>query len=215
MERGSKSSTCEEKRQRLEEIARRIRVCGKCRLHESRINAVPGEGDPCANIVFVGEAPGRNEDLQGRPFVGAAGKLLTKLLESNGIRREKVFITNIVKCRPPQNRDPRDDEVRTCFGYLVEQLNVIRPKMIVMLGRHSARHILGYFGIRAGPIMAIRGSVFRASSGWGDVILFPTLHPAAALYNPGLRDLLEKDFREISRLAKIKGARMGLDRFFT
>ena len=215
MEHGLKSLTCEEKKQKMEEIAERIRICKKCRLYEFRTNPVPGEGDPCTDIVFVGEAPGRNEDLQGRPFVGAAGKLLTKLLESNGMFREKVFITNIVKCRPPQNRDPRDDEVRACFGYLVEQLNVIRPKIIVMLGRHSARHLLRYFGIRVDSIMSIRGRVFRADSRWGEVILFPTLHPAAALYNPKLRDLLEKDFKEISRLAKLGDTKIGLDRFFT
>lgn len=188
---------------RLEEIARRIAVCRRCRLHETRTNPVPGEGNPCAKVVFVGEAPGRNEDLQGRPFVGAAGKLLTRLLEENGMDRESVFITNIVKCRPPGNRDPRDDEVEACIVYLDEQLAAIRPRLVVMLGRHSARHLLKrYLGLSVGSIMAIRGRAYRGEAPWGEAVFFPTLHPAAALYNPKLRSLLEKDFREIARLAK-------------
>jgi len=196
------SYTCEAAA-RLGEIAARIAECRRCRLHESRTRPVPGEGDPCSRVVFVGEAPGRREDLQGRPFVGAAGRLLNRLLEENGMSREEVYITNIVKCRPPGNRDPRDDEVEACIIYLDEQLAAIKPRLVVMLGRHSARHLLRrYLGVRADGIMAIRGRVYRGRAPWGETIFFPTLHPAAALYNPKLRALLERDFREIARLAR-------------
>lgn len=213
MKPGSSSSSCEEKRRTLEDIANIIRNCKKCRLHEHRTNPVPGEGDPCAKLVFIGEAPGRNEDLQGRPFVGSAGKLLTKLLNDNGFSREEVFITNIVKCRPPNNRDPKEDEVLACFGYLVRQLEVIQPEIIVLLGRHSTKHVLRYFGIRAESIMSIRGRIYRARARWGEVIIVPTLHPAAALYNPKLKSLLERDFKEIAHLARKPGGFGGLDRF--
>ncbi len=204
------TSRCEAE-ERLREIAERIAVCTRCRLHESRTNPVPGEGNPCTGVVFVGEAPGRNEDIQGRPFVGAAGKLLNTLLEERGLRREDVYITNIVKCRPPGNRDPKDDEVAACIPYLDEQLMAIRPRLVVMLGRHSTRHLLRrYLGVKAEGIMSVRGRVYRGRAPWGEAVFFPTLHPAAALYNPRLRAVLERDFDEIARLYReARGERRG------
>lgn len=216
MSRNSSSSDrCSENKRNLEEIAGRISACTRCELYRSRKNAVPGEGDPCAKVVFVGEAPGYNEDLQGRPFVGAAGSLLTQLIESVGLRRSEVFITNVVKCRPPQNRDPREEEISACFPYLVEQLSVIKPSLLVALGRHSAKALHSYFGIQVNSIMSVRGRVLRVKAKWGDVVLLPTLHPAAALYNPRLRSLLEEDFALLRDLIAERGrARSGtLDDF--
>ncbi len=207
----SSTSRCDAER-RLDEIAQRIATCRKCPLWESRTNTVPGEGDPCRGVVFIGEAPGRNEDLKGRPFVGVAGRLLTEMLEKRGLSRAEVFITNIVKCRPPGNRDPRPNEIAACMPYLDEQLSAIKPRLVVMLGRHSARHVLErYLNKKPGPIMSIRGRVYRGKAPWGEAVFFPTLHPAAALYNPKLRDLLEKDFDEIARLIRevSGGARRG------
>ncbi len=199
----------------LEEIAEEIRACRRCPLHASRKNAVPGEGNPDARVVFVGEAPGRNEDLQGRPFVGAAGKLLTELLASIGLRREDVFITNVVKCRPPNNRDPRPEEIEACLPFLERQLRVIDPDIIVALGRHSALTLLRLAGREEGSIMRIRGRVFEVELFGRKRLLMPTLHPAAALYNPRLRPLLEEDFRRLKELLGEDGeGRGGLEAWF-
>lgn len=196
---------CRKNEKVLDEIARRINSCTRCDLYRNRKNAVPGEGSPCAKVMFVGEAPGFNEDLQGRPFVGAAGSLLTQLIESIGLSRSEVFITNIVKCRPPHNRDPEDREISSCFPYLLEQLQVIKPSFIVTLGRHSTRTIHAFFGMQVESIMAIRGRVSKVKAEWGEVVLLPTLHPAAALYNPRLRSLLEEDFGELKDLLEVRG----------
>ena len=126
-----------ERRAALEAIATEVRDCTRCRLHETRTKAVPGEGDPSTEVVFIGEGPGQNEDLEGRPFVGRAGGLLVNLLVHIGWTRDDVFITNIVKCRPPGNRDPEPDEVAACAPYLHRQLEVLDPAVIVTLGRHS------------------------------------------------------------------------------
>ncbi len=184
----------------LEEIARRIRECMRCSLHLTRINAVPGEGNPKARIVFVGEAPGRNEDLQGRPFVGAAGKLLTELLGEIGLTRKDIFITNVVKCRPPNNRDPKPEEISACLPFLKKQLEIIDPDIIVALGRHSALTLLRLAGKEERSIMKVRGKVFEVELFGRRRKLIPTLHPAAVLYNPRLRPLLESDFKMLEEI---------------
>ncbi len=189
----------------LNEIEEEIRRCKRCPLHLNRTNAVPGEGNPKARIVFIGEAPGRNEDLQGRPFVGAAGKLLTELLERIGLTREDVFITNVVKCRPPNNRDPKPEEISACLPFLERQLRIIDPDIIVALGRHSALTLLKLAGREERSIMRIRGKIFSLELFGRERKIMPTLHPAAALYNPKLRPLLEKDFDELRRILNIGG----------
>ncbi|MEZ0345996.1 MAG: type-4 uracil-DNA glycosylase [Infirmifilum sp.] len=201
----SSSSECDEIRKKLAAIAEEINRCTRCPLHQTRTKTVPGEGDPCQHVVLIGEAPGQNEDLQGRPFVGAAGQLLTQLLTTNGIQRESVFITNVVKCRPPENRDPLEDEIQACLPFLQQQLEIIKPRVIVTLGRHSTRTILGLYGYKTEAIMSVRGKTFRFNASWGEVKIFPTLHPAAALYNPRIRSVLEADFREITRIIKGEG----------
>lgn len=207
MQSSSSSDLCEESRRSLDEIAKRISGCTRCVLHKGRKNAVPGEGNPCARVVFVGEAPGFNEDVQGRPFVGAAGALLNQLFELVGLSRSTVFITNVVKCRPPQNRDPKDEEISACFPYLVEQLRIIKPSFLVTLGRHSTKAVHALFGIRVDSIMSTRGRITRVRAEWGELVLLPTLHPAAALYNPRLRGLLEEDFMELKHLLETEGSR--------
>lgn len=149
--------------------------------------------------MFIGEAPGKQEDLTGRPFVGRAGRLLDDLLAGIGLSRESVFIANIVKHRPPGNRDPRPEEIRACSPYLEEQIRTVGPKVIVTLGRHSSRYILSFLPVEFDRITEIRGRVYRGVLFGRPVSLIPTLHPAAALYNPGYREALEEDFRVIER----------------
>jgi len=190
-----------DKHKRLDEVARRISECKKCGLWRSRRNPVPGEGDPDAQIMFIGEAPGYQEDVQGRPFVGAAGKLLnTFIRDFLGLDREDVFITNIIKCRPPKNRDPRPEEVRACSPFLDEQISIIRPRIIVCLGRHSARYILSNAGVGFRSILSVRGRIYNCTIQGVDVKVIATIHPAAALYRPPWRRFLEEDFGKIKML---------------
>lgn len=182
---------------RLEEIHQMIINCTKCPLYKTRRNAVPGEGSCDAKLMFVGEAPGSREDELGRPFVGQAGKLLDTLLEMISIKRSEVFITNVVKCRPPGNRDPIEEEIATCSPYLIEQIKIIQPKIIVALGRHAARFLFTKAGLRWGNMKAMHGKVYDGVIEGVKVKLMATYHPAAALYSPKLRPLLERDFQEV------------------
>jgi DNA polymerase len=172
-----------ERQAALEVIAGEVRTCTRCRLHETRTQAVPGEGDPSTEVVLVGEGPGFNEDRQGRPFVGRAGDLLVRLLASIGWRREDVFITNVVKCRPPDNRDPEPDEIAACEPYLRRQLEVLDPAVIVTLGRHS----MGRF-MPGARISQAHGTMRPADPATGapDALVFAMYHPAAALRTPAI-----------------------------
>lgn len=186
----------------LDKIKEEVIACKKCRLWQNRTHAVPGEGNPDAEIMFIGEAPGENEDLEGRPFVGAAGKLLTQLIkEILGLDREDVFITNIVKCRPPNNRDPADDEILACSPYLDRQIDIIKPKVIVTLGRHSTKYIFNKIGENFSSISKVRGKSYIWKYKDKEIMVFPTYHPAAALYNPNLRKTLEEDFKKIKEMS--------------
>ena len=172
-----------ERRAALEAIAAEVRDCTQCRLHSGRTRAVPGEGDPSTEVVFVGEGPGFNEDKQGRPFVGRAGDMLVKLLGSVGWRREDVFITNVVKCRPPDNRDPEPDEIAACSPYLTRQLEVLDPAVVVTLGRFSmARFMPG------AKISQAHGTVrpVDPATGARDALVLAMYHPAAALRTPAI-----------------------------
>lgn len=183
----------------IERLAAVIGECRKCPLWENTHCAVPGEGDAGADLMLIGEAPGKQEDLTGRPFVGRAGKFLEGLLAGIGLSRGEVFIANIVKHRPPGNRDPRDEEIRACTPYLEEQIRIVEPKVIVMLGRHSSRYILSFLSVEFDRITEIRGTVYSGSLFGHPVRLIPTLHPAAALYNPAYREALEEDFGVVGR----------------
>jgi len=171
------------RRMALDAVAAEIRVCTNCRLHETRTRAVPGEGDPDTEVVLVGEGPGFNEDRDGRPFIGRAGDLLVKLLGSIGWRREDVFITNIVKCRPPDNRDPLPDEVAACAPYLRRQLEVLDPAVIVTLGRHSMARFMP--GAR---VSQVHGTVrpVDPETGAANALVFAMYHPAAGLRTPAI-----------------------------
>ena len=175
----------------LDEVARTVRSCTDCPLHTGRTNAVPGEGNPQADVMFIGEGPGFHEDRQGRPFVGPAGQLLEGLLASIGTNRSEVFIANMVKCRPPDNRDPAPSEISACSKYLDRQIELLNPKLIVTLGRFS----LGRF-FPGESITRARGKVREK----GGRLVFPVLHPAAALRRTELRSVLVEDFRSIANL---------------
>ena len=163
-------------------------VCTACRLSETRNNVVFGVGDPDARLMLVGEAPGKNEDLQGEPFVGAAGKLLDELLAEIGLQRSEVYIANVLKCRPPGNRDPRDDEIDSCKGYLREQIRMIHPDVVVTLGNFATKLLLR----TETGISRMRG---RRFSWWLGATLIPTFHPAAALRGrPQVREDMQHDF---------------------
>ena len=174
----------------LASVARDASTCTACGLSATRTQTVPGEGSPAAALVFVGEAPGAREDLAGRPFVGAAGRLLDDLLASIGLRREEVFILNTVKCRPPENRNPQRSEIAACAPLLARQLAALQPRVIATLGRHA----LAVFAPSA-KIAEVHGRPYAqtASAQHGGAVLFPLYHPAAALHNGSLRPTLERD----------------------
>ncbi len=172
----------------LPQIAYAVHNCTRCALHQGRTRAVPGEGPANAAVMFIGEGPGFNEDKQGRPFVGAAGKFLEELLHGIGFKREDVFIANVVKCRPPNNRDPEPDELAACKDYLDRQVELIDPKVIVTLGRFS---MYRYFP--GASITKIHGQAQRV----GNRLVVPMFHPAAALHQPKWRPLLIEDFQKL------------------
>jgi uracil-DNA glycosylase family 4 len=175
----------------LTDLYAEIRTCPRCILSQGRTHSVPGEGPEKADIMFIGEGPGFHEDREGRPFVGAAGKYLDELLEKNGLKREGVYITNVVKCRPPGNRDPQPEEIEACRPYLDKQIELIHPRLIITLGRFSMQR---YFP--GASITRIHGQPKRV----GNVIYYPVFHPAAALHQPRWRDLVEEDFGKIPEL---------------
>jgi uracil-DNA glycosylase family 4 len=183
-----------DRKQALEEIAAEVRVCTRCRLHQGRTRAVPGEGHPETEVVFVGEGPGYNEDQQGRPFVGAAGGLLAELVRSVGWERDEVFITNVVKCRPPGNRDPEPDEIAACRPYLERQLRVLDPALVVTLGRFSMNTFMP--GAR---ISSAHGTVrpVDPATGAGDALAYAMYHPAAAFRQNALKETLRADMAGI------------------
>ncbi|HET7472169.1 MAG TPA: uracil-DNA glycosylase [Candidatus Limnocylindrales bacterium] len=189
--------TSAERRAALEAVAAEVRVCSRCRLARTRTNAVPGEGSPDTEVVFVGEGPGFNEDRLGRPFVGRAGDLLVKFLGSIEWRRDDVFITNVVKCRPPDNRDPEPDEIAACAPYLQRQLEILDPAVIVTLGRHS----MGRF-MPGARISQAHGRIAPAdpATGAADATVFAMYHPAAALRTTAIE---EQSYRDIEKVPAV------------
>ena len=177
----------------LDEIRLQVTSCTKCDLCKTRTNAVPGKGGAKSKIVFIGEAPGRTEDLRGEPFVGAAGKKLTAMLEKHGIARDAVYITNVVKCRPPNNRVPTEEERRSCIGYLESEIEAITPQIICVLGNTASNSVLGQ-----GEITKNHGQLIERNGRR----YFLTFHPAAIIYNQELGSIMDSD---IERLAKLCG----------
>lgn len=180
-------------------VAAEVRRCTRCALSGTRTNAVPGEGSPTPTVMFIGEGPGFNEDQQGRPFVGRAGQLLEELLGSVPMRREDVFITNVVKCRPPENREPAPEEVAACAPFLDAQIALLNPRVIATLGRHSLVRF-----VPEGRISTDHGRILR----WRNRVLLPLYHPAAALRSTTIRATLEADFKRLPE-AVIESLRAG------
>ncbi|MDI6847804.1 MAG: type-4 uracil-DNA glycosylase [Candidatus Bathyarchaeia archaeon] len=193
------------KRELLDAIAAGVIVCRKCELWKTRKNAVPGEGSPNSQIMFIGEAPGYWEDIQGRPFVGAAGKFLDTLLSEIGFSRQTVFIGNILKCRPPKNREPLPDEIQKCTPYLNSQIQIIQPKIIVTLGNYSTAYIFSKATLPFNGITQAHGKFYKASILDMRVTMFPTFHPAASLYSARYKEQLIRDFRTLQHELKEKG----------
>ena len=193
-----KSSTS---KKTLSSLADEICSCRKCPLYKNRLNTVPGVGNQAASIVFIGEGPGAQEDKQGLPFVGASGKFLDEMLESVELKREDVFVTNIVKCRPLSNRDPSSEETDICSQlYLWKQLEIINPKLIVSLGRHAMYRFIS----KDKKISDVHGKLFQVEDPKGGNIFnfLPLYHPAAALYNGSMRGILKEDFAKIPKFLK-------------
>jgi uracil-DNA glycosylase family 4 len=177
-----------------------IITCVKCRLSAGRIHAVPGEGPVPSRVLLIGEAPGRKEDELGRPFVGRAGSILESLLASIGLSRDDAYITSIVKCRPPENRDPKEDEISACRPYLEHQISLLRPAVIVSMGRISSREIFRKYGISEGKIGSVHGKVFSAKAPYGRIFIIPIYHPAVITHNPNLRPALQHDFEQVKEV---------------
>jgi uracil-DNA glycosylase len=180
----------------LAAFASQVAQCTKCRLAETRTQVVFGVGDPNADLMFVGEAPGFHEDKQGEPFVGQAGKLLDRLLGGIGFERSQVFIANVLMCRPPGNRDPMPDEIEACEGFLFRKISLIQPRVIATLGNFATKLLSG----KQLGITRVHGKEQEATIGGMRLLLFPIYHPAAALYTPRMLQVLEEDFRRIPEL---------------
>jgi uracil-DNA glycosylase len=180
---------------RLEDLHRVMVRCTRCDLFLGRTQVVPGAGSADAAVLFVGEAPGANEDREGVPFVGASGSLLNEMLALAGIEREEVFIANVVRCRPPKNRNPRAREIRACAGWLAEQIRLIGPATVVTLGRFALQHF-----VPDGRITRMQATLQEVAYGDATLRVFPLLHPSAVLRSPNLRPMYEEQFRELGRL---------------
>ena len=184
----------------IDDVRNRVVSCVNCNLSKTRTNAVPGIGNVKSDVIFVGEAPGRNEDLQGKPFVGTAGQILSEALEFAGFTRDQVYITNVVKCRPPNNRQPITEERNACRQYLSKELEIIKPKIICILGNTAYSSLLD-----GNSITRNRGKIVKN----GDQLYFITVHPAAIIYNPPLRQILKDDFVLLAQT--LDKLRKGLD----
>jgi uracil-DNA glycosylase family 4 len=178
-----------------------LETCTKCSLSQTRKNIVVGDGSEQAKVMFIGEAPGYYEDVEGRPFVGAAGKFLNELLSEAGLERSEVYIANILKCRPPNNREPLPDEIKKCTPYLEEQIKSIKPKVIVTLGNYATGFIFSRAGLQFYGITKHHGRAHEVSLLGLKVKVYPTFHPASALYHGEYRTLLVEDFKKLKGVA--------------
>ena len=185
------------KEELMRQLKHEIEECRKCNLYKSRKEPVIGSGNLDAKIMFCGEAPGYWEDIKGEPFVGAAGKIFDDLLISVGLKRQDVYIANLLKCRPPDNRDPQKEEMQACAPYLERQIQIVKPEVICPLGRYSMRFLMEKYGLgnRVDSISKIHGKLFEAESLFYKVVIIPFYHPAVATYNPNMREVLQKDFK--------------------
>lgn len=185
----------------LENLKNEVLNCKKCSLYKTRKNPVFGEGNLNSKIMFVGEAPGYWEDIKGIPFCGAAGEILDELLKTIGLERKNVFIANLLKCRPPENRDPKPEEILICTPFLEKQIKIIKPKIICPLGRYSMKFIFEKYNLKEQiqPISEIHGKIFEIKDLFQDITIIPLYHPAVATYNPYMKKTLEKDFKILEK----------------
>ncbi len=199
----------DEKNIKIEKLLRQIKSCQRCELFKTRTNVVPGDGDINSSVMFIGEAPGSNEDLKGKPFVGRAGDILNRLLTSINLTREQIYICNILKCRPPGNRNPLPKEIEACQGSLEIQLKVINPKVICTLGNFSTEYILKRFKLPLSKISAIHGKVYEVEIESGTVYIIPLFHPAVATYNVKKIDEMLIDMKSVSKIIQDQKLLMG------
>jgi len=188
--------------QQLATFEQAVSACVRCRLAQGRTQVVFGSGNPDAELMFVGEAPGFHEDQQGFPFVGQAGKLLEKLLDGISLKRADVYIANVLKCRPPGNRDPQQDEIEACEPHLFKQIELIQPRLVATLGNFATKLLTG----KPTGITRVHGEEQWTTLGGNRVLLYPLYHPAAALYTPAMLRVLEEDFRRIPELLGVEDA---------
>lgn len=181
----------------MTKLLSQISTCQRCGLWKTKTNYVIGEGSETARIMLIGEAPGYHEDKQGRPFVGRAGKILDELIASIGFTRQDIFITNILKCRPPNNRNPDSSEIRQCTEYLDRQIDIIQPKILAPLGKYACQYLFEKFGLCFDSISKIHGKIFKKVTLRGTIYLLPLYHPAVATYNPTRKTELLEDFKKI------------------
>ena len=180
-------------KKKIEQIKQEVIKCTKCELSETRTNSVPGKGNFKSDVIFVGEAPGKNEDEKGEPFIGIAGKKLSSALENAGVSRDDIYITNIVKCRPPSNRIPKTNERETCQEYLKQEISIIKPKIICVLGNTVFNSILG-----GSEIMKYRGKIAQKN----EQLYFISIHPAATIYNQKLVDVFKEDIKKLFKITR-------------
>ena len=190
------------KEEKIKAVEKKIKNCRRCELWKTRNNPVVGECSLDSKIMFIGEAPGYNEDLNGKPFVGRAGLVFDELLESAGLQRKEIYITNIIKCRPPDNRNPSTTEIKACTDYLNRQISIIQPDIIVTLGNFALSYVFERFGLKQEKIGKIHGKVFKVNTIVGSQRIIPLYHPATATYDPGMKSILIEDFKSISKVYK-------------
>ena len=200
--------TIDNKQNQINILYEKISTCTRCSLHKTRIHTVPGDGTVETKIMFIGEAPGRNEDMQGKPFVGRAGGIFDRLLESIGIMREDIYLCNILKCRPPKNRNPLPSEIKACVGSLDLQIKIVNPSVIGTLGTFATAYIFDKFCIPSARISEVAGKVFDVETPFGSRKVVPVFHPAVATYNPSKIDLLKEHFKVFEQFKTIKELRM-------
>ncbi len=186
---------------KIDELNKRIKVCKKCRLSETRMNAICGEGNLNAKIMLIAQAPGKKEDREGRMFVGPSGKVLDKLLKSAGISRQEIYMTNLIKCMLPKYRKPKQDEIKACSYYLNEEIKLIKPKILVPLGYYATRYIFQKYGISL-PVKIEFSSIYGRLLFTGDKKILPLPHPASLLHNPDFEQDLIKSYRKLGVLLK-------------
>lgn len=185
------------KKDEMEKIIDLVNNCKKCILHSTRNKPVVGEGSLNARIMFIGEGPGHYEDYEGKPFVGKAGKILDELLDSIGLKKNEIYISNLIKCRPPNNRNPLKNEIQMCSEFLDKQIKIIQPKVIVPLGNFAISYIFKKYNLKFSKISSIHGKIFFVNTNFGTVKIIPIFHPAATIYKRDIKNILLEDFKII------------------